>query len=126
MQHYGEKVYRNGDCESYEDIMKSTSNVQPTEITPDFGSMKSGKIDLLIHWDIVEKSGTTPDNQAYTYWEYQEERIRVDVPSTSQADIQEYIAANTDRYLRLVGANAPSDLQWKNDIELALLDLAGA
>ena len=106
--------------------MKSTSNVQPNEITPDFGSMKSGKIDLLIHWDIVEKVGTTPDNQAYTYWEYQEERIRVDVPSTSQADIQEYIAANTDRYLRLVGANAPSDLQWKNDIELALLDLAGA
>ncbi len=106
--------------------MKSTSNTKPENITPDWESHVSGKMDLLIHWDIVEKTGTTPDNQPYTYWEYQEERIRVDVPTTDQAGIQVYITENTDRYFRVVGAPSPSDLQWKSDIELAILDLAGA
>lgn len=105
--------------------MKSTSNTQPENVTPDWGSHLAGKMDLLIHWDIVEETGITPDNKSYSYWEYQEERIRVDVPTTDQAGIQDYITENTDRYFRLVGAPAPSDLQWKNDIELAILDIAG-
>ncbi len=106
--------------------MKSTSNTQPNNITPDWGSLTSGKMDLLIHWDIIEKTGTTPEGQSYTFWEYQEERIRVDVPASDQTGIQEFITENTDRFFRLVGAPAPSDLQWRSDVELALLDLAGA
>lgn len=101
--------------------MKSTSNTQPDKITPDWGSHVFGKIDLLIHWDIAEKTGTTPDNQPYTYWEYQEERIRVDVPTTDQAGITAYINENTDRYFRVVGAPAPIDIQWKSGIKLSLL-----
>jgi len=82
-------------------------------------------MDILIHWNIVEKTGTTQDNQSYIFWEYQEERIKIDVPTTDQSGIQAYIAENTDRFFRIVGAPAPSDIQWKNDVELALLDLAG-
>jgi hypothetical protein len=104
--------------------MKSTSNTQPENVTPDWGSHVAGKMDLLIHWNIVENTGTTPDNQPYTYWEYQEERIRVDVPMTDHDGIQAYINENSDRYFRMVGLLSPSDIQRNNDMELALLDLA--
>lgn len=98
--------------------MKTTSNINPESISPDWGSIKSGKMDLLIHWDITENDGI---------YEYQEERIRVDIPNSSNHDaIEEYITANKDRFFRIVGAPAPSDDQWKTDVELALLDLAGA
>lgn len=106
--------------------MKSTSNTKPENITPDWGSLAAGKMDLLIHWDITEKTGQTLEGQSYNFWEYQEERIRVDVPASDHAGIQTYITENTDRFFRLVGAPAPSDVQWRTDVELALLDLAGA
>jgi hypothetical protein len=105
--------------------MKSSSNNKPNEIESDFGSLYDGRLDLLIHWDMIEKVWTTQDGQSYTYWDYQEERIRVDVPTSDQAGIQAYINDNSDRFFRLVGAPAPSDVQWRSDVELALLDLAG-
>jgi hypothetical protein len=96
--------------------MKSTSNIEPDNITPDWGSLESGRMDILIHWDITE----TDD-----MWEYQEGRIQVDVPTTDHDGIQAYITENTDRYFRMVGLLSPSDIQRNNDMELALLDLAG-
>jgi len=104
--------------------MKSTSNSIPEGLSPDWGSSELGKMDLLVHWDIVEKTGIHLDSTTYIYYEFQEERIRVDVPNSDQATVQAYITENADRYYRMVGAPSPSDMQWKTDVEAALLDLA--
>ncbi|HWQ65150.1 MAG TPA: hypothetical protein VN429_12085 [Methanospirillum sp.] len=105
--------------------MKSTSNTKPDSITPDWGSLVSGKMDILVHWDISTKTGTDTLGSSYTYYEYQEERINIEVPNSDQTTIQTYINVNMDRYFRMVGALSPSDLQWKSDMEAAVLDLAG-
>lgn len=104
--------------------MIATSNIKPEAITPDWGSMISGVMDILVHWEIVEKIGINPDSSTYPYYEYQEEKIKIDVPNSDQETIKTYITANADRFHRMVGAPSPSDLQWKSDVEAALLDLA--
>ncbi len=98
----------------------SSSNVNPQEIEPDMGSISpDGHIDVLIHWNITESDGV------YTY---EEERVNRQLPPGIRylSDITTYLTSIKDQLFRIVGAPAPSDEQWKSDIELALLDLVGA
>ena len=103
-----------------------TKNTQPEQVELDWGSFASGSVDVLVHWNIVESTGTTEDGQTYPQWQYDEARIRIPLPATarSQATAQAYL---TDRYqalLMLAGADViPNKL---GDIETALLDLAEA
>lgn len=70
-----------------------TSNTEPQLIEPDFGTLKKGKLDILVHWDIVEQSAETPDGIPFTQWSYSEARIPWTLPepfSTREA-IQSYL-----------------------------------
>ena len=98
-----------------------TKNTKPEDIELDYGSLKNGSVDVLIHWNIVEKT----DSESKIYYEYNEERVKIQVPSNSESEILAYISENSDRLFRIVGAILPSDEQWKADIECALLSLAG-
>jgi len=103
-----------------------TKNTHPEQVELDWGSFKGGSVDVLVHWNITETTGTTEDGQTYPQWQYDEARIRIPLPATarSQETAQAYL---TDRYqalLMLAGADViPNKL---GDIETALLDLAEA
>ena len=101
-------------------------NTQPEQVELDWGSFKGGSVDVLVHWNITETTGTTDDNQAYPQYEYEEARIRVPLPAhaRSQATAQEYLNGRYQALLMLAGADViPNKL---GDIETALLDLAEA
>ena len=101
-----------------------TKNTQPEQVELDWGSFASGSVDVLIHWNIAETTGTTDDGTSYTQYEYEEARIRVPLPAhaRSQATAQEYLDGRYPALLMLAGADViPNKL---GDIETALLDLA--
>jgi len=100
------------------------SNIEPQNIEVDWGSFASGSVDVLVHWNITESTGTTEDGQPYPQYEYEEARIRVPLPAyaRSQATAQEYLDGRYQALLMLAGADViPNKL---GDIESALLDLA--
>ena len=101
-------------------------NTQPEQVELDWGSFASGSVDVLVHWNIVETTGTTEDGQTYPQWQYDEARIRIPLPATarSQSSAQEYLSSRYQALLMLAGADViPNKL---GDIETALLDLAEA
>ena len=103
-----------------------TKNTQPEQVELDWGSFASGSVDVLVHWNITETTGTTEDGQTYPQWQYDEARIRVSLPAhaRSQATAQEYLNGRYQALLMLAGADViPNKL---GDIETALLDLAEA
>ena len=103
-----------------------TKNTQPEQVELDWGSFASGSVDVLVHWNITETTGTTEDGQTYPQWQYDEARIRVPLPAhaRSQATAQEYLNGRYQALLMLAGADViPNKL---GDIESALLDLAEA
>jgi len=103
-----------------------TKNTQPEQVELDWGSFASGSVDVLVHWNITETTGTTEDDNTYTQYEYEEARIRVPLPASarSQATAQEYLNGRYQALLMLAGADViPNKL---GDIETALLDLAEA
>ena len=105
---------------------KVKKNTQPEQVELDWGSFKGGSVDVLVHWNIVETTGTTDDGTTYTQYEYEEARIRVPLPAhaRSQATAQAYANARYQALLMLAGAEViPNKL---GDIETALLDLAEA
>ena len=69
------------------------SNTKPSNIEPDFGTLRNGKLDILVHWDIVEVPAETPDGIAFSQWSYQEARIPWILPElfTSREAIQSYL-----------------------------------
>jgi len=84
-----------------------TKNTQPGNVELEWGSFASGSVDVLVHWNITESTGTTEDGQTYPQWQYDEARIRIPLPATarSQETAQAYL---TDRYqalLMLAGAD---------------------
>ena len=102
------------------------SNIKPQNIEVDWGSFKGGSVDVLVHWNITETTGTTEDGTSYVQYEYEEARIRVPLPASarSQATAQEYLNGRYQALLMLAGADViPNKL---GDIETALLDLAEA
>ena len=101
-----------------------TKNTQPEQVELDWGSFREGSVDVLIHWNITETTGTTDDGTTYTQYEYEEARIRVPLPAhaRSQATAQTYLNSRYQALLMLAGADViPNKL---GDIETALLDLA--
>lgn len=103
-----------------------TKNTQPEQVELDWGSFAAGSVDVLIHWNITETTGTTEDDQTYPQWQYDEARIRIPLPASARSPETAQVYANT-RYqalLMLAGAEViPNKL---GDIETALLDLAEA
>lgn len=103
-----------------------TKNTHPEQVELDWGSFASGSVDVLVHWNIVESTGTTEDGQTYPQWQYDEARIRIPLPASARSPETARTFANV-RYqalLMLAGAEViPNKL---GDIETALLDLAEA
>jgi len=103
-----------------------TKNTQPEQVELDWGSFASGSVDVLVHWNITETTGTTEDGQTYPQWQYDEARIRIPLPATarSQETAQEYLDGRYQALLMLAGAEViPTKI---TDLEAAVLDLAGA
>jgi hypothetical protein len=84
-----------------------TKNTQPEQVELDWGSFASGSVDVLVHWNITETTGTTDDGQPYPQYEYEEARIRVPLPAhaRSQETAQEYLNGRYQALLMLAGAD---------------------
>ena len=73
------------------------SDTNPQNIQVDWGKLKSGKVDILVHWNIEEVTTTDPmTNESITYYTYDECRMNWILPNpmTSKADIQTYFDNN--------------------------------
>ncbi len=90
----------------------SSSNVKPSTIEPDMGSLTSdGHICVLVHWNINSVSKTDDQGTAYSSYEYQEERITTLLPSgvRSGTDITAYLETQKNRLLLLAGSDTILD-----------------
>ena len=72
------------------------SNIEPQTITPDFGTLKRGKLDILVNWNITSETLTDDMGNEYTQWSYESARINWVLPAVyeSEAAIQSYLDAN--------------------------------
>jgi len=73
------------------------SNTEPQNIQVDWGTMKHGKVDILVHWNVEEVGHVDPmTEETTTYFQYDEVRINWILPSpmTSKVEIQGYFNAN--------------------------------
>ena len=71
------------------------SSEEPQLIQIDWGKYKNGKVDILVHWNIQEK--TREDEMgSYTYWEYDEVRMRwvLPIPMSTRSEVQTYFDNN--------------------------------
>lgn len=77
-----------------------SSHESPQNIQIDFGTLKHGKVDILVHWDITPIESTDPmTNETRTTYEYEEVRMNWILPNpfTSKEEIQSYFDANYDQ-----------------------------
>ena len=76
-------------------IIMTNSNIKPNNITPDFGTLKNGKLDILVNWNItaVTKMGIDVE---YTSWDYESVRLNwiLPTPMTTREEIQLYLDDN--------------------------------
>lgn len=81
------------------------SNIQPTNIVPDFGTLKNGKLDILVNWDITSATVEDDMGNEYTQWSYESARINWIMPAVyeSEAAIQAYLNANYDAGENILG-----------------------
>ena len=81
------------------------SNIQPNTIIPDFGTLKHGKLDILVNWDITSTTKQDDMGNEYTQWSYESVRINWILPAVyeSQAAIQTYLDANYDEGENILG-----------------------
>ena len=81
------------------------SNIQPTNIVPDFGTLKHGKLDILVNWDITSATVEDDMGNEYTQWSYESARINWVLPAVyeSEAAIQAYLDANYDEGENILG-----------------------
>ena len=72
------------------------SNIQPTTIQPDFATLKNGKLDILVNWNITSETLTDDMGNEYTQWSYESVRINWILPAVyeSESAIQAYLDAN--------------------------------
>ena len=95
------------------------SNTEPQNIQVDWGTMKHGKVDILVHWNVEEVEQTDPmTEETTTYYQYDEVRINWILPSpmTSKVEIQEYFDANYDQGENILGWAMASKLS-DGDVE---------
>ena len=69
-----------------------SSHINPQLIEVDFATLKRGKVDILVHWNITESLDEN-DNTIYSYNEVRMNWI-LPIPMTSKIDIQTYFDAN--------------------------------
>ena len=75
------------------------SSELPQNIQVDWGKLRSGKVDILVHWNIEEVTITDPmTEEPITYYTYDECRMNWILPSlmTTRAEIQSYFDNNYD------------------------------
>ena len=74
------------------------SNIEPQNIVPDFGTLRHGKLDILVNWNITSVTKTDDMGNEYTQWSYESARINWVLPAVyeSEAAIQAYLDANYD------------------------------
>ena len=74
------------------------SNIQPNTIIPDFGTLKNGKLDMLVNWNISSETKTDDMGNNYVSWSYESARINWVLPEVyeSTTAIQAYLDANYD------------------------------
>ena len=72
------------------------SNIEPTNIVPDFGTLKNGKLDILVNWNITSATVEDDMGNEYTEWQYESARINWVLPAVyeSESAIQSYLDAN--------------------------------
>lgn len=72
------------------------SNVEPQNIVPDFGTLKHGKLDILVNWRISSETKQDDLGNEYTSWYYESARINWVLPAVyeSTTAIQAYLDAN--------------------------------
>ena len=81
------------------------SNIQPNTIIPDFGTLKRGKLDILVNWNITSATVEDDMGNEYTQWSYESARINWVLPAVyeSEAAIQAYLNANYDEGENILG-----------------------
>jgi len=81
------------------------SNIQPNTIIPDFGTLKNGKLDIIVNWDITSDTKTDDMGNKYTEWQYESARINWVLPAVyeSESAIQSYLDANYDEGENILG-----------------------
>ena len=81
------------------------SNIEPQNITPDFGTLKRGKLDILVNWGITSATKLDDMGNEYTQWSYESARINWVLPAVyeSEAAIQSYLDANYDDGENILG-----------------------
>ena len=74
----------------------TTSNIEPQTIVPDWGTLRHGKLDILVNWDITSSTKTDEMGNEYTEWSYESARINWILPAVyeSESAIQAYLDAN--------------------------------
>ena len=72
------------------------SNIQPNTIIPDFGTLRNGKLDILVNWGISSETKTDDMGNNYVSWSYESARINWVLPAVyeSESAIQAYLDAN--------------------------------
>ena len=72
------------------------SNIQPNTIIPDFGTLKNGKLDIIVNWNISSETKTDDMGNEYIMWDYESVRINWVLPAVyeSESAIQAYLEAN--------------------------------
>ena len=81
------------------------SNIKPQNVVPDFGTLKRGKLDILVNWDITSATVEDDMGNEYTVWSYESARINWVLPAVyeSEAAIQAYLNANYDEGENILG-----------------------
>ena len=81
------------------------SNIEPTNIIPDFGTLNRGKLDILVNWNITRVTKTDDMGNEYTEWQYESVRLNWVLPAVyeSEAAIQAYLDANYDESENILG-----------------------
>lgn len=81
------------------------SNIQPQNIVPDFGTLKRGKLDILVNWDITSATKTDDMGNEYIEWSYESVRLNWVLPAVyeSEAAIRAYLDANYDEGENILG-----------------------
>ncbi len=81
------------------------SNIQPNTIIPDFGTLKHGKLDILVNWDITSVTVEDDMGNEYTEWSYESVRLNWILPAVyeSEAAVQAYLNANYDAGENILG-----------------------
>ena len=92
----------------------TVSNIEPQTITPDFGTLKRGKLDILVNWDIASVTKTDDMGNEYTEWQYESVRINWVLPAVyeSEAAIQAYLNANYASGENILGWAQASKLNY--------------